>query len=274
MYAAGDEHKKPLVEGLAALIDLLKQPAGGYHFFLSHKQSTSYVIDDEGKKEVLAPGAGDGVGHIRGKLHDYCSEDADKKHWVKCWYDQDQDDKDIEAMMQGVKDSENFLLFLSKNALTSSYVQKEIKQAIQLGKNIIVVHETDASKGRAHHVTQINLCFFLPARPRKQFQQFKINICRVVAFGAGGCPKQEYGANLNNDFFGFSKRFGDQTNGYPCLNDSDIDIIKAKESIAWERQKELAYGCVMMILKKSKMSRLEEKSLHALAKKAKAITSE
>ena len=39
--------------------------------------------------------------------------------------DQDQDDKTLEAMMLGVKNSENFLLFLSKECMTSWYVQKE-----------------------------------------------------------------------------------------------------------------------------------------------------
>jgi hypothetical protein len=100
---------------------------------------------------VLAPGAGDGVGFLKGGLETHCAR-AGEKHWVKCWYDQEQDEIDLPNMIKGVDNSENLLLFLTKKALTSTYVQKEVKHAMKQGKNIIIVHETDTSKGRARFV--------------------------------------------------------------------------------------------------------------------------
>ena len=60
-----------VIDGLLQLVHILKTPTGGYHFFLSHKQSTSYAKDADGKKtsQVLAPSAGDG----QGLFYDYTS---------------------------------------------------------------------------------------------------------------------------------------------------------------------------------------------------------
>ena len=96
------------------LVEQLKNPTGGFHFFLSHKQSPSYVRDADGNKtdEIMAPSAADALGDLLGELRARCA-------WVKCWYAPEVGEVDLPTMMEAVKKCENFLLFLTEKMMTS-----------------------------------------------------------------------------------------------------------------------------------------------------------
>ena len=209
------------------LIKQLKNPPGGFHFFLSHKQSPSYVRDADGNKtdEILAPSAADALGNLLGELRG-------RYAWVKCWYAPEFGEVELPTMMEAVQNCENFLLFLTKKIMLSWYVQKEVKRAINIGKNIVIVHHETECGGGAHEL---------------------------------------YNRRHEEDFFGFNQRFGEQTDGWQTLNDEDVRMLQAKEAIAWGRLKEHAHTTVAMILKTSKLSTSSSKNLHAHAMKTKAI---
>ena len=47
------------------------------------------------------------------------------------------------SMQEGVKQSDVFVLFLSRGTMSRPYVHLEIREALELGKRIILLHETD-----------------------------------------------------------------------------------------------------------------------------------
>ena len=96
-----------------------------YHFFASHKQSSS-----EDQVDTL-------VEYLKNP-----EEPASAPRAYKVWLDTNPDiDPTITGMMRGVSESEFFLLFLSEDTSKSFYVRWELEQAIHLKKPIIVVQE-------------------------------------------------------------------------------------------------------------------------------------
>ena len=51
-------------------------------------------------------------------------------------------------MQEGVAKANCFLLFLSKGTMARPYVQFELRTAIELGKKIVLVHETEGAHGK------------------------------------------------------------------------------------------------------------------------------
>jgi hypothetical protein len=45
--------------------------------------------------------------------------------------------------MKGIAEADQFLLFLTDQCLTRPFVQNEIREAVQLGRKILLVHEQD-----------------------------------------------------------------------------------------------------------------------------------
>ena len=62
---------------------------------------------------------------------------------VHGWRDMSEDDLTEEGMMQGVYDSEVFVLFLTNSALSREFCQKELGWAIEFGKPVIIVVERE-----------------------------------------------------------------------------------------------------------------------------------
>ena len=95
-----------------------------WHFFLSHKQANG--------------------GNTVASLHAMLRE----KH-VLSWYDNDIEDRSEEGMMQGVRRSAVFLLFLTEGAMCRPFVQKELREAFRQRKPMIWLYETDERFGAA-----------------------------------------------------------------------------------------------------------------------------
>jgi hypothetical protein len=70
-----------------------------------------------------------------------------EKLGLKTWYDQSDEDVTKEGMREGLEQSLAVLLFLSAGVLSRPFVQFEVRTAMDLGKPIILVHETDARHG-------------------------------------------------------------------------------------------------------------------------------
>ena len=89
-----------------------------WHFFLSHKQSTSR----------------DQVGRLNGDLKE--------GNWNP-WYDMAATNLVVQGMKDGIRKSAVFILFLSKNVFKSEFVRLEVNEALNLKKPIILLHEED-----------------------------------------------------------------------------------------------------------------------------------
>ena len=89
-----------------------------YDFFLSHYQATG----------------GDQVMTLELRLSNMGYE---------CWLDQKADSITKESMRAGVADSRVFLLFLSQGVLERPFCLFEIATAMEMSKNIMLMHETD-----------------------------------------------------------------------------------------------------------------------------------
>eukprot|EP00935_MAST-01C_sp_MAST-1C-sp1_P000984 g984.t1 len=66
---------------------------------------------------------------------------------MKVWYDNRAEDLTKEGMRQGIEDSAAFVLFLSTGVLMRPFCQFEIRQALALGKPVVLLHEADARYG-------------------------------------------------------------------------------------------------------------------------------
>ncbi|GIM14766.1 hypothetical protein Vretimale_17577, partial [Volvox reticuliferus] len=67
---------------------------------------------------------------------------------LRCWLDKDEDATEA-GMRRGVAGSRYYLLFLTQGVLTRPFVQLEAREALALGKPVILVHETDPRFGAA-----------------------------------------------------------------------------------------------------------------------------
>ena len=65
------------------------------------------------------------------------------------WYDNDSEDRSEEGMMQGVRRSAVFLLFLTEGAMCRPFVQKEVREAFRQQKPMLWLYETDSRYGAA-----------------------------------------------------------------------------------------------------------------------------
>mmetsp|Transcript_900 Transcript_900/g.3340 ORF Transcript_900/g.3340 Transcript_900/m.3340 type:complete len:386 (+) Transcript_900:368-1525(+) len=105
------------------LSHLLWSSGSKHHFFLSHYQYNG----------------GDQVHNIHAEL---------TQRGCKVWWDMRSDGElsDL-SMKQGVKETMCFVLFLTKEALTRTFVQMEVREAVRLGKPILLLRETDERHG-------------------------------------------------------------------------------------------------------------------------------
>ena len=92
-----------------------------FHFFLSHYQAN----------------AGDSINLLAAEL----------KHFqVRCWTDKGDVEVNADGMKKGIKESKAYILFLSKDCLSRQFVILELREAIELKKPIILLHETEMNR--------------------------------------------------------------------------------------------------------------------------------
>lgn len=65
------------------------------------------------------------------------------KNGFNVWYDQMCDEITEPAMKEGVRSSHCLLIFLSRNVMTREFCVMEAREAVALGKKILLVHEED-----------------------------------------------------------------------------------------------------------------------------------
>ncbi|GIL73416.1 hypothetical protein Vretimale_17577 [Volvox reticuliferus] len=114
-----------------AVVDKMANPAftksvdGSWDIFLSHYQGNAgnTVMSLKALLESASPG-------------------------LRCWLDKDEDATEA-GMRRGVAGSRYYLLFLTQGVLTRPFVQLEAREALALGKPVILVHETDPRFGAA-----------------------------------------------------------------------------------------------------------------------------
>ena len=106
-----------LLKSLAKMTETLKGN-NTWHFFISHHQQLG----------------GDQCAVLASQL---------KQRGWKVWYDNEMKDVTTKGMLQGVNDSAVFILFMTKGIFARPYVQKEINEALKIGKPIMLLHETD-----------------------------------------------------------------------------------------------------------------------------------
>ncbi|GIL49750.1 hypothetical protein Vafri_6047 [Volvox africanus] len=114
-----------------AVVDKMANPAftksvdGSWDIFLSHYQGNAgnTVMSLKALLESASPG-------------------------LRCWLDKDEDATEV-GMRRGVAGSRYYLLFLTQGVLTRPFVQLEAREALALGKPVILVHETDPRFGAA-----------------------------------------------------------------------------------------------------------------------------
>jgi hypothetical protein len=94
-----------------------------HHLFLSHKQSNG----------------GPTVAWLEAKFN---------QRQLLSWYDNAQEDRTLDGMMAGVRDTSVFLLFLTDGTTGRPFVQKELRQAFKLRKPFILIEETDDRFGK------------------------------------------------------------------------------------------------------------------------------
>ena len=96
-----------------------------FHVFISHYQYH----------------AGDACGILKRDLRDF---------GLEVWLDQDQREINADAMLRGVEQSRVYLLFLCKDVFKRPYVLKEARRALELGKPVLLVHESDPARVEAY----------------------------------------------------------------------------------------------------------------------------
>ncbi|KAG2438415.1 hypothetical protein HYH02_010870 [Chlamydomonas schloesseri] len=114
-----------------AVVDKMASPAyakaaaGSWDIFLSHFQGNAgnTVMSLKALLEAASPG-------------------------LRCWLDKDEDATEA-GMRRGVAGSRYYLLFLTQGVLARPFVQLEAREALALGKPVILVHETDPRFGAA-----------------------------------------------------------------------------------------------------------------------------
>ncbi|PNW76358.1 hypothetical protein CHLRE_12g557503v5 [Chlamydomonas reinhardtii] len=114
-----------------AVVDKMASPAyakaasGSWDIFLSHFQGNAgnTVMSMKALLESASPG-------------------------LRCWLDKDEDATEA-GMRRGVAGSRYYLLFLTQGVLARPFVQLEAREALALGKPVILVHETDPRFGAA-----------------------------------------------------------------------------------------------------------------------------
>ncbi|EFJ43194.1 hypothetical protein VOLCADRAFT_96659 [Volvox carteri f. nagariensis] len=114
-----------------AVVDKMANPAfiksadGSWDIFLSHFQGNAgnTVMSLKALLESASPG-------------------------LRCWLDKDEDATEA-GMRRGVAGSKYYLVFLTKGVFTRPFVQLEAREALALGKPVILVHETDQRFGAA-----------------------------------------------------------------------------------------------------------------------------
>ena len=94
-----------------------------WHFFISHFQATG-----GNQANVL------------------CLELQKRGYLV--WYDNKMSSINTDAMKEGVRKSAVFILFLSEGVFTRPYVRLEVMEALDAGKLIVLIHETDQRFGK------------------------------------------------------------------------------------------------------------------------------
>ena len=114
-----------LVLQLSTLIKQMQSLKDGneWHFFLSHYQQTG----------------GDQCAVLSSKL---------KEKGLKVWYDNEMKKLTAEGMKDGVCHAAVFVLFMSKGVFSRPFVQLEIKEALRVGKPILLLHEIDERHGK------------------------------------------------------------------------------------------------------------------------------
>ena len=70
-----------------------------------------------------------------------------KRAMINAWYDMHADNLTTAGMMEGVQQSEFFLLFANDQTLSRPFVHKELARALSLQKKIVVVAEMDRRYG-------------------------------------------------------------------------------------------------------------------------------
>ena len=70
-----------------------------------------------------------------------------QKRGFKVWYDNKMKNLTADGMKEGVRNSAVFVLFMSKGVFMRPYVKLEVLEALNSGKPIILVHETDTRFG-------------------------------------------------------------------------------------------------------------------------------
>jgi hypothetical protein len=82
-------------------------------------------------------------------LGEWIEKELEKRgygHLKKVWIDK-KERATSSAMKEGVRRSRNFILFLTKEVLTREYCLREIRDALKLRKNVILVYETNEEFG-------------------------------------------------------------------------------------------------------------------------------
>ena len=64
-----------------------------------------------------------------------------KQRGIKAWLDMDANDLSTQGMMDGVKNSDNFLLFCTVGYFERPYCLLELEEAIKRKKKIVVMYE-------------------------------------------------------------------------------------------------------------------------------------
>eukprot|EP00935_MAST-01C_sp_MAST-1C-sp1_P000185 g185.t1 len=132
VFGSAQEHPRPpasrsILRPRLPSVDIsgiLPLPDGcNSHFFLSHFQATG----------------SDQVATLELEL---------KQLGLMSWYDNKAMDLTKAGMREGVAKTGCFLLFLSRGVMARPYVQYELRTAIELGKKIVLVHETESVHGR------------------------------------------------------------------------------------------------------------------------------
>jgi hypothetical protein len=63
--------------------------------------------------------------------------------FVKVWYDQRADNLTKEGMQKGIEGASAVILFLSSGVMERPFCIFEIREALKLGKPLLLVHESD-----------------------------------------------------------------------------------------------------------------------------------
>ena len=116
-----------------ALINAISEREG---FFLSHVQGQAAI-------QMMAL-----KGLLKTRFRTGESQVLDPNKMPLVWLDQDETPT-TQGMQTGVREAKNFLLFLTTDYFTRYFCKLEVREALKLKKNIVLVHETDLARGGA-----------------------------------------------------------------------------------------------------------------------------